>query len=116
IGFKFNFSGINFSYIDGFVGQIPFSTPADSFNIDLFKNSLAGSIQLSDPKVQMNISNSFGLPIKLKFDQFDAVLANGQRLKIKNVDTILAYPTSRLQPAQTSVLAFDRNSSNIQTA
>lgn len=62
-------SSLKFEKFYGYVGQIDLELDEDSIAIDLFKNFLRGTFFLSNPFLDITVSNSFGLPIDLSFQK-----------------------------------------------
>ncbi len=112
-----SFTDIKFSYIDGYLGQLPFALKPDSFEVAFFK-SLSGTISLADPKLKINISNSFGLPIQINYVYLDANTKSGGLMPVTSSylpgPFVFNYPTFA-QIGQTSLTNFliDKNSSNL---
>jgi len=62
--------GMDYSYIDGYLGNPTLNFAAGLNTIDLFKNWNQGNIQFEEPKVNFTFNNSFGVPIRLQIDSF----------------------------------------------
>jgi hypothetical protein len=114
IKYSISFSNVRYSYIDGYVGQIGFSLPTDSINFNLFNNAYTGNVMLTDPRIKVVITNSYGIPININLNRFEAELADGTRDTIGTRNRVLAYPLSRNDPPQVdSSLSFNKTNSNL---
>ncbi|HHH50563.1 MAG TPA: hypothetical protein ENK52_06260, partial [Saprospiraceae bacterium] len=114
---NFGFSNLKYSYIEGKFGQYVFNLALDSLVLDIFSNVSNGNIYFENPRIQLNIKNSFGMPILITANTFNAqTLLNGQQNIITpfaaGVD--LAYPSLQEvgQYKPTSIL-LDKNTSNL---
>jgi len=69
VAMNFTFANVEFGHALGFFGQQNVNIPADTLSLDLdFVNRLGGSVVFAEPKVQLAITNSLGLPITLDLD------------------------------------------------
>ena len=71
------FSNMNFSYIEGYIGNYNFALPEDTIVLDVFKNAVSGDIYFNDPSLSVIIKNSFGFPIGLTFNKLQTQNALG---------------------------------------
>jgi hypothetical protein len=60
---SFDMSSLGFSGLFGNIDTRTFPLNADSIDVDIFDNGLAGSIEFLSPAVRLDIRNSFGLPV-----------------------------------------------------
>ena len=60
---SFGMSSLGFSRLFGDIATRPLALNADSINVDIFGDGLAGGIQFLSPAVRLDIRNSFGLPV-----------------------------------------------------
>jgi hypothetical protein len=58
----------DYKIINGFIGQHDIPLPEDSVHIDIFDKEFEGQFYFKDPKIQLNMVNSYGLPIRLVLD------------------------------------------------
>lgn len=58
----------DYKIINGFVGQHDIPLPNDSVHIDIFDKEFEGQFYFKNPKIQLNMVNSYGLPIRLVLD------------------------------------------------
>jgi hypothetical protein len=100
ISASISMTGINYSFIDGFLGQYDIPIAADTINIGVFDNTLNANIFVNDPKINLSFKNSIGLNVSTKFDNLYGVTATGVRRDITISDVNVAGATS---PGLTSV-------------
>ncbi len=67
-----SFTNLKFQEIHGDFKQLSFNFPGDSVQLRLFSNDIHGSLELEDPKIHVNINNSFGLPIAINITNVNA--------------------------------------------
>lgn len=60
---KLQFRNLLFSYVDGYLGQFDFGISSDTIPMRFFRQWEKGSVEFTDPQVQLSIENSFGFPI-----------------------------------------------------
>jgi hypothetical protein len=65
-----DFKNLTFLFLDGYLGKLNLGRYNDSLHVTTFENFKSGSIILEDPKFNINVDNSFGLPISLSFSNF----------------------------------------------
>lgn len=112
-------NGIKFSKILGDLKQIPFDLPNDTVNIRIFSKNIHGMVDFENPMVHMYAYNSFGMPIRLDYNNFRAT--SGWNAPYEVLLTGLPSPwnippaTSPGQDAQTHFDLF-RTNSNIWDA
>jgi len=58
----------DYKIINGFIGQHDVPIPEDSVHIDIFDKEFDGQFYFKDPRIKLNITNSYGLPIRLVLD------------------------------------------------
>ncbi|MFZ9733292.1 MAG: hypothetical protein ACO3BA_08005, partial [Schleiferiaceae bacterium] len=115
VAMNFNFANVDFGHALGFFGQQAVAIPADTFDLDLdFVNRLGGSVSFADPKVQLAVTNSLGLPITLGLNVASTDPAGGLH-PLGIPPTVLPYPQTATQFGQTvqDTLTFDKNNTNI---
>jgi len=115
VAMNFNFANVDFGHALGFFGQQAVAIPADTFDLDLdFVNRLGGSVSFADPKVQLAVTNSLGLPITLDLNVASTDPAGGLH-PLGIPPTVLPYPQTATQFGQTvqDTLSFDKNNTNI---
>lgn len=76
IEYSLNFANLAFEYIYGNIGYQLLAPNKDTVAISIFNNVLSGSINLPDADMEINISNSFGVPIKATFEELSGLNPN----------------------------------------
>jgi hypothetical protein len=115
-----NNSNINFSYIEGYLGNFKNKGKRDSVSIEFFENWIQGDVYFKDPVIKIHIENSFGLPTRSKIDTFDIFTADYQRIPLESdfIDSTgidFVYPTlAEVGQSKKMTFTFDANNSNIE--
>lgn len=115
VAMNFSFANVQFGHALGFFGQQNVNIPADTLSLDLdFVNRLGGSVVFAEPKVQLAVTNSLGLPITLDLN-VASTDAQGTSHPLGIPPTLLPYPQTATQFGQTvqDTLPFDKNNTNI---
>ncbi|MFA6925036.1 MAG: hypothetical protein WC223_12390 [Bacteroidales bacterium] len=123
--FNFETSLIAVQYLRmfGYLGQRTISLGQDSILLHVFKNNFNGSMQVDDPKLKINVYNSFGIPVKTTFNKLQVYSSVNAPNTINiggtglNNPLTIGYPTmSQIgQSVLTSVL-LNKGNSNIADA
>ncbi|MFK8008647.1 MAG: hypothetical protein AB8H03_19975 [Saprospiraceae bacterium] len=61
-----------YSLIQGYFDQYEFDLPSDTILINLFETAVSGSLKIENPKINLKISNSFGVPIGMVAENLTA--------------------------------------------
>ena len=115
VAMNFSFANVEFGHALGFFGQQNVNIPADTLSLDLdFVNRLGGSVVFAEPKVQLAVTNSLGLPITLDLN-VASTDAQGGSHPLGIPPTLLPYPQTATQFGQTvqDTLTFDKNNTSI---
>lgn len=117
INILLNFSDLGFSALFGYLGQHNLSIPADSIDIGLFNNSIAGSLTLEDPRFKLIIANSFGMPVAADVVRFDALSNSGTvgftGPNIPGQVAVSSPSLGQIGQSITTEIYLDKNNSNI---
>lgn len=57
---------LKFSYVEGYFGNEVFPISRDTIYLNIYKNLLGGELYFEDPRVSVNVFNSFGFPVRSK--------------------------------------------------
>lgn len=116
--FSINFQNLEASFLSGYVGSFNFDLPADSIVLDVFNNWTQGSIFFEEPKVDVIVNNSIGIPIRATFNDLSANtnlngLVNLNYAPLSN-GLDFNYPSiNEIGQVKQTVLSIDANSSNL---
>ncbi|HFB99597.1 MAG TPA: hypothetical protein ENJ53_02220 [Phaeodactylibacter sp.] len=114
---QLNFNSFEYNYAQGYFSQYQFDLPSDSLFISLFENAVAGNLHIQDPKMNLIIKNSFGLPIELTSENLEvATMSDG----MMNIHTVLDNGVSFNFPSvmeagqfKTTVIEINASNSNL---
>lgn len=115
VAMSFTLANVEFGHAKGFFGQQSVAIPTDTLSLDLdFVNRLGGSVVFAEPKVQLAITNSLGLPITLDLNVSSYDLS-GTAQPLGIPPTLLPYPLTATQFGQTvqDSLTFDKSNTSI---
>lgn len=109
-------TGLNFDYVEGFIGQEIYPGGRDTIYVDFFENYLGGEVFFVNPTITMTLENSFGLPAKALVDVLSIIDVNGNELPIEGpaIDGgfDFDFPTTP-GDVKTTTFVFDTSNSNI---
>ncbi|MBI2257627.1 MAG: hypothetical protein HYU67_01875 [Flavobacteriia bacterium] len=109
-----------FKNMDGYFGQNSLVNDQDSILIRIFQNTdTAGHFEFSNPQVEFNIVNSFGIPIDLHLNNLKTIQAfeGGQTFPLNGFPSPITVntPTNPGQTASTSLILNEDNTTNLNT-
>jgi len=117
-----NLNALEFSYIEGFLGNHIQEGGRDTIAIEFFENWIQGDVRFEEPLIKINIENSFGIPTRSIINVFQIQTTDGQTLELQSdfinnngVDGIdFAFP-SLAEVGETAFMSFpfDKSNSNI---
>jgi hypothetical protein len=105
-----------FSFVRGYLGNSVFDVPADTIPIDFFKRWQGGEVRFEEPRMTVELFNSFGIPVRAISKYANIISLNGQPLSMvsplqKGID--INYPTmTEVGQTKTTTIVFDKNNSN----
>ena len=111
---------IDFSYIEGYLGNFKHKGKRDSITIEFFENWIQGDVYFENPVIQIHIDNSFGVPTRSSIDIFDILTADGNRIPLVSdfiTDTGIdfVYPANdEIGQTKNMTFTFDAQNSNIE--
>ncbi|MCP4438218.1 MAG: hypothetical protein GY810_04675 [Aureispira sp.] len=111
------FQDLDYSYVQGYIGNYNFTLPLDTIVLDIFKNWKRGQIYFDEPKIEIKIQNSFGIPIRLTVDKFDAYTFKGGVIPLNSTQLTsgidFSYPSiSEVGKTKETIITID-NTSNL---
>ena len=111
-------NGLKFSYMEGYFGNEVFPISRDTIHLNIYKNLLGGELYFEDPKVTVNVFNSFGFPVRSKVNIVKFKGSKGEEYDLESPYVTngfdFGYPkiTEKGKTVITS-FSFDKNNSNI---
>ncbi|MEM6380561.1 MAG: hypothetical protein AAF705_20420, partial [Bacteroidota bacterium] len=118
--FAIGLSNLDFSYVEGYLGQVPFRGGRDSVNIDFFENYTNGTIYFAEPSVRFFIENSFGVPTRAVVNDFFVETLNGNQLQVESplIESGVDFPfptLNQIGETATGEVLVNSSNSNIDT-
>lgn len=80
-----HFHDFEYSLIQGYFSQYNFDLPSDTILINLFETAVGGSLGVEDPKINLKITNSFGVPIEMIAESLTAETMSEGTMEISSV-------------------------------
>ena len=110
----YQISDIDFDYVEGYFGQHSFDVDADSIDLGLgeIEDNISGTFTLTNPKVNINYSNSVGVPVSFDLNLIGSNNAGETQGLNAPADTI-AYPADRDDSPVTSTVSFNKDNTDI---
>jgi len=112
---------MDYNYAEGYFGNYIFSLANDSTNISTSSEAQAARFRLDDPQLTLLIDNSFGVPIRIRFEELEFVPQEGEGINIvsqalqEGID--INYPsTSEVGEYRETEITFDKGNSNLADA
>jgi hypothetical protein len=109
--------GLVASYVEGYLGNDLYDLERDTIEIDFFENWTRGDVYFEDPKLTLNVENSFGLPVRSKAEFVNVITIQGDVLGLESefLDQIdVAYPAlNEIGQIKYTQFHFNKNNSNI---
>ncbi len=114
------FDVLRFSYLEGYFGNHTFDIKGDIIKINIFDRWKSGGIEFEDPKIQLDVDNAFGFPVRSKVNQLTISTATGQLFNVEseyiNKGIDFAYPLfTELGQIKNTKFQFNSGNSNIGT-
>lgn len=109
VGITVELSKNDYKNINGFIGQHDVPLPGDSVHVDIFDKEFDGQFYFKNPKIQFNMMNSYGLPIRLQLGSIQGTDFDGNQSPVYNIGLDMNpvnYPNIKGETALDSVL-FD---------
>jgi hypothetical protein len=119
IAIQFLFSDPILDYTVGYFGNNLLASQLDTIKIEIFDNTVGGHFQFIDPRIKVEITNSFGLPSLIEFTEFKSINQNtGEEIELvleglTDVPYEANYPQI-IGDSTVEILNFDNSNSNIE--
>ncbi|TAK37718.1 MAG: hypothetical protein EPO28_11595 [Saprospiraceae bacterium] len=111
---------VDFSYIEGYLGNFKHNGKEDTIKIEFFKNWIQGDVYFEQPNIYIHVENSFGVPTRSDIKLFDVLTANNTRLPLQSdfitgegIDFVYP-PLNEVGAVKTMTFAFNESNSNIE--
>jgi len=108
------FHDFEYSLIQGYFGQYEFDLPSDTILINLFESAVSGSLNIKDPKINLKITNSLGVPIEMMAEHLTAETISAGTMEVQTIfDNGIAfnYPTT-MEVGQSKITNVETNKDN----
>lgn len=114
-------SGLDYSYLEGNIGQYTFDLGSDSLAVELSETFNALDLQLTDPRIRFILHNSYGVPVELKADRLSVIQSGGNQVSISSQaltdGLLLNHPAlQEVGASKTTVIELNKDNSGIATA
>ncbi len=111
-------NSLKFSYVEGYFGNEVFPISRDTIYLNIYKNLLGGELYFEEPKVSVNVYNSFGFPVRSKVNIVNFQGTNGQNYPLQSpfVTNGFDFLYPKLNEVGKTVVtsfAFNNDNSNI---
>jgi len=108
------FQGFEYSFIQGYFDQYEFDLPSDTILINLFETAVSGSLKIEDPKINLKITNSFGVPIGMVAENLTAETMSEGTMGVHSVldDGIAFNYPSLVEVGQSKITNIGVNKDN----
>ena len=109
----------DYYYAEGFLGSQIFESDEDTLDIDYYDSWTDGEVAFKNPRVIINILNSFGFPAIARVERFDVITLDNTNLPIESAFVKdgfpFNYPTfQEIGQVKTSTFVFDTENSNME--
>lgn len=111
-----NLSGLLFQLVTGDFGQRVVGVDGDSILLAIFQNAIDGYFELNDPRLHLDITNSFGFPVQVDITELRTVNTNdGTEYPMTGFPnpTNVGFPMLPGDSVLTSLVFNTSNTSNI---
>ncbi len=116
--FFLDFPHLEYSYLEGYFGQVDFSIPLEELALNFPSQWVSGNVSFTDPQIRLRFENSYGFPLNLTFDTLQVLTRDEGYLDIQstpiNNPIPINYPAlSNPGTSETTIVAIDNSNSNI---
>lgn len=116
--FVIRLQDLAFSYAEGYFGNFLYEGSRDTLVIDFFDNWIRGDIYFEEPKITLNVENSFGIPTSAVVNVLDVITVKQNILSLESpfVDNGIEFPyptMSEIGQVKRGSFSFTKENSNI---
>ena len=110
-----DFTGLQYSFIDGFLGSYSVPIPTDMINVGVLNKSIAANIRLQNPMLHINFTSSFGMSVSAAFDSLYGYTTSTGTINDITIPFITIVGESSIsQPSAQSTFTLDSTNSNLR--
>ena len=106
-----------YELVKGVADRQVFQISEDTIEIDLYGSWLEGEISFEDPRIAIEVENSFGFPIGARLVNVTAITSSGNEVHLTTTNNTfdVNYPGfNEIGESKTTTFYFDKNNSNIR--
>ena len=112
------FQNFKASYLEGYLGQEPYDLPRDTIIIDFFDRWIDGTVTFANPSINVEVENSFGLPVRSVFNVMEIWNQDGSVLPVQsdilNTGVDFNYPAlDEVGESKFTSFSLNKDNSNI---
>lgn len=114
--FNFSLTNLIWERINGFFGNLSLDYQIKPIDINIFEKWKKGSVHIINPKINIEFTNSFGLPFTTSLSNFDFIDKNSNSLNLSGSFTntnVIINPLSFENTAEVTRYEINKNNSNI---
>ncbi|MCB0629820.1 MAG: hypothetical protein KDD15_08810 [Lewinella sp.] len=109
---------LDFYYVEGYLGNQIYEGGRDTIFIDFFDQWTQGDVYFAEPRITLNIENSFGIPTRSIFEVFNVFTVHNEVLPIEStfIDQGIDFPYPTLAEKgqiKEGQFVFTKDNSNI---
>jgi len=112
-----NFKNMEYDFAEGYFGNQALTMPAESIIIDLFEEAQGTNVYFEDPKIDIHLENSYGIPVVVTADLLKAETHDNGTMPItSNFDNGVSinYPSiSQTGSTEQTTITLNNTTSNI---
>jgi len=111
-------TGVEFEYLEGFLGNDIYEVGKDTIEIDFFKDWTQGNVYFEEPIFRLVASNSFGFPLDAELQSINVISINGDELPLESIyvdeGITVDYPKlNEIGETKNTEFVFNKDNSNI---
>ena len=108
----FEFTYFVFDFVQGFLGKNTQKLYDHQIEVDIFDLWESGMLEFENPRIQVDLDNSFGFPVKAIINHFDVTDLNGNVVPLEstlfNEELFFDYPSlNEIGEVKSSSFIFD---------
>lgn len=117
-GVSLVYNVMSYSYLEGFFTKNDVNIPGDEIDIEVYDSWIDGRLYFAEPKVTVQVDNSFGFPVRANINYLRVIGRNGQMLDLEspiNDQIDFLYPElNEIGEVKTNIIRYDETNSNIE--